>query len=206
MGSTRVTALWLIFIWVVSDWMIRRASEHDIERVLSLWNAAGSAETVTDTRDGVLGLLDDDREALLVAESDGAEIVGSLIAAWDGWRGSFYRLAVHPDWRRQGLATALLHEGEHRLQARGAARFTAIVTDDDPNAMGFWAATGYKQQESRARFVRNVAPVALAAESAPDWTGPLRACRVGWHGHCVGGTCIQVGGRDRRARAARSSP
>jgi ribosomal protein S18 acetylase RimI-like enzyme len=59
--------------------------------------------------DGVLGLLDTDPEALLVVESDG--IVGSLIVAWDGWWGSFYRLSVHPDRRRQGIATALLHEG-----------------------------------------------------------------------------------------------
>lgn len=149
----------------VPDWRIRHASEHDIEQVLALWDAASRTETVTDTREGVLGPLDADREALLVAESDGGEIVGSLIAAWDGWRGSFYRLAVHPDRRRQGLATALLREGERRLRARGAARFTAIVTDDDPGAMGFWAATGYEQQESRARFVRNVGAATLAPES-----------------------------------------
>ncbi|HEX4189337.1 MAG TPA: GNAT family N-acetyltransferase [Solirubrobacteraceae bacterium] len=138
--------------------VFRSAIDRDIEQVLSLWGAAGSAETVTDTREGVLGLLDADPEALLVAESDDGEIVGSLIAAWDGWRGSFYRLAVHPAQRRQGLATALLHEGERRLHARGAARFTAIVTGDDPDAMGFWAATGYERQKSRARFVRNGAP------------------------------------------------
>jgi ribosomal protein S18 acetylase RimI-like enzyme len=146
----------LILISAVPDWTIRHASEHDVERVLALWNAAGSAETVTDTREGVLGLLGADPEALLVAESDSGEIVGSLIAAWDGWRGSFYRLAVHPNRRRQGIATALLRDGERRLRARGAARFTAIVTDDDPDAMGFWTATGYERQQSRARFVSNV--------------------------------------------------
>lgn len=142
----------------VSAWTIRHARAQDVERVLSLWGAAGSAETVTDTREGVLGLVDADPEALLVVESDAGEIVGSLIAAWDGWRGSFYRLAVHPDQRRQGIATALLREGERRLLDRGAARFTAIVTDDDPDAMSFWTAIGYERQESRARFVRNVAP------------------------------------------------
>ena len=136
--------------------VFRSATDRDIEQVLALWNAAGSVETVTDTRDGVLGLLDADPEALLVAESDGGEIVGSLIAAWDGWRGSFYRLAVHPEQRREGIATALLREGERRLLARGAARFTAIVTDDDLDAMSFWTATGYERQQNRARFVRNV--------------------------------------------------
>ena len=100
-----------------------------------------------------------------MAESDGGGIVGSLIAAWDGWRGSFYRLAVHPDRRREGLATTLLEEGERRLQARGAARFTAIVADEDRDAMAFWAATGYEQQASRARFVRNVRSIVLARES-----------------------------------------
>lgn len=136
--------------------VFRSATDRDIKQVLALWNAAGSVETVTDTREGVLGLLDADPEALLVAESDEREIVGSLIAAWDGWRGSFYRLAVHPQRRREGIASALLREGERRLLARGVARFTAIVTDDDPDAMSFWTATGYERQQSRARFVRNV--------------------------------------------------
>lgn len=137
------------------DWSIRHAGEHDVESLLSLWMAAGSTETVTDTRDGVLALLGLDPEALLVAEADD-ELVGSLIAAWDGWRGSFYRLAVHPDRRRQGIASALLREGERRLLGCGAARFTAIVADDEPVAMGFWSAVGYEHQQRRARFVRNV--------------------------------------------------
>jgi ribosomal protein S18 acetylase RimI-like enzyme len=79
--------------------------------------------------------------------------VGSLIAAWDGWRGSFYRLAVRPDARRKGLATALLREGERRLCARRAARLTAIVADDDAVAMCFWQAVGYQRQSHRARFI-----------------------------------------------------
>jgi ribosomal protein S18 acetylase RimI-like enzyme len=137
------------------DWTIRSAIERDIEALLCLWEGAGSQPSVTDTRDGLLRLLATDRQALLVAEEAGAAI-GSLIAAWDGWRGSFYRLAVHPDRRRHGIATALLRDGERRLRGRGAVRLTAIVADDDAIAMGFWRAAGYTRQSDRARLVRLV--------------------------------------------------
>ncbi|HYM54099.1 MAG TPA: GNAT family N-acetyltransferase [Solirubrobacteraceae bacterium] len=139
----------------MSDLTIRSATEQGIDAVLSLWDTAGGPPSVTDTREGLRRLMATDREALLVAQADGI-VAGSLIAAWDGWRGSFYRLAVHPDRRRRGIATALLREGERRLRARGAVRLTAIVADDDPGALGFWEAAGYVRQANRTRFVRLV--------------------------------------------------
>lgn len=138
-----------------ADFTIRNAVERDIEPALSLWRAAGSPPSATDTPDGVRRLLATDSRVLLIAESDGA-VVGTLIAVWDGWRGSFYRLAIAPERRRRGIATALLREGERRLRARGAVRLTAIVADDDPVAKGFWEAAGYMRQDNRARFVRHV--------------------------------------------------
>jgi ribosomal protein S18 acetylase RimI-like enzyme len=136
------------------DWTIRNATEQDIASVLDLWAVAGSLPTVSDSPDGLAALLAADPQALLVAELDGV-LTGSLIAAWDGWRGSFYRLAVAPAHRRKGLATMLLREGERRLRLRGAARLTAIVADDKAGAMAFWQAAGYERQQHRARFVRS---------------------------------------------------
>jgi ribosomal protein S18 acetylase RimI-like enzyme len=135
---------------------IRNAGAHDIAAVLDLWAVAGSVSTVgDDSPDGLTRLLATDPQALLVAEVDGV-LVGSLIAAWDGWRGSFYRLAVAPEHRRKGLATELLKEGARRLRERGVIRLTAIVAEDEDGAMGFWRAAGYEQQEHRARFVRHL--------------------------------------------------
>src|SRR5580704_9088544 len=133
---------------------IRNATQEDITAVLDLWVTAGSLPSVSDSREGIARLLATDPQALMIAEL-GDVLVGSLIAAWDGWRGSFYRLAVAPEHRRRGLATMLLREGERRLHKRGAVRLTAIVADDELGAIGFWRAAGYEHQQHRARFVRH---------------------------------------------------
>jgi ribosomal protein S18 acetylase RimI-like enzyme len=136
-------------------WRIRTATRRDFTAILALWRAAGILPGVSDTEDGLAGLVAREPDGLLIAESDG-EAIGTLIAGWDGWRGSFYRLAVRADSRRQGLATALLREGERRLRDRGAVRLSAIVTDDDLGAMNFWRSVGYERQSERVRFIRHV--------------------------------------------------
>ena len=136
--------------------MIRSGNPSDIPNVLELWRAAGSVQSATDSEAGLGMLLERDPEALLVAEQN-SSIVGSLIAGWDGWRGNFYRLAVHPDHRRRGLATELVRAGEQRLAERGGVRLAAIVASDEAHATSFWGAIGYERQEARGRFVRVLA-------------------------------------------------
>lgn len=137
----------------LSEWSLRSARERDIPGMLALWSAAGSVPTVTDDHDSLAALLSFDPEAIVVAELDGA-LVGSLIAGWDGWRGTFYRLAVRSDHRRRGLATALVGEGEGRLRRRGAVRLNAIVAPGEGAAMRFWEAAGYIPKHGQLRYVR----------------------------------------------------
>ncbi len=108
-----------------------------------------------DRREDVERLLDDSPAALLVAEMEG-EIVGTLIAAWDGWRGNMYRLAVRDGYRRLGIGLALTRAGEERLRQRGARRVTALVAFDDDTAGGFWDSAGYPLDREIGRRVRNL--------------------------------------------------
>ena len=137
---------------------VRPARCDDIAAVLALWERARSAAASTpDTPETVARLLDTGPGSLLVAERgpDGA-IVGALIAAWDGWRGNMYRLAVDPAHRRTGVGLALVRAGERHLAALGARRVTALVAHDEPDAVGLWAAAGYARDADIARFVRNL--------------------------------------------------
>lgn len=105
-----------------------------------------------------LGLLDDlDPGAVVVATEAGA-VIGSLLVAFDGWRGAFYRLAVAPERRRLGVATALVAAGERRLADRGVRRVAIIAVTEHDQATGFWAAAGYQRQPDTTRFVKDLAP------------------------------------------------
>jgi ribosomal protein S18 acetylase RimI-like enzyme len=131
---------------------IRAATNSDVDAVLVLWRQAGAEPTHTDDAGSLRQLIAQDPRALLVAEAEQG-IVGSVIAAWDGWRGSIYRLAVAPSYRRQGLARRLLFESERKLSESGATRLQAIVVESDSPALAFWRSTGWEQQVERRRFV-----------------------------------------------------
>lgn len=101
------------------------------------------------------GLLEHTEGALLVADHRG-RIVGAIVAAWDGWRGNLFRLAVLPEHRRRGIGRRLVEAGHDRLRARGARRVTALVARDEPDAAGLRVSTAYREDEHISRFVRNL--------------------------------------------------
>jgi ribosomal protein S18 acetylase RimI-like enzyme len=134
---------------------IRACRQEDIQSVLELWRQADATPGVTDTDDDLRRAIADSPALVLVAEV-GGRIVGSVIGTFDGWRGNIYRLAVHPDRRRQGIARALVAEVEAKLARQGARRITALVEKDHPRAMTFWEAVGYRMDERIVRRVRNL--------------------------------------------------
>jgi ribosomal protein S18 acetylase RimI-like enzyme len=100
-------------------------------------------------------LIAHDHGALIVAEQSD-RIVGTVIAGWDGWRGSVYRLVVAPDHRRGGVAKQLVHSAQRRLAELGGHRIQAIVIGSDARAMAFWSSTDFELQEGQVRFATRV--------------------------------------------------
>ncbi|MCM1966760.1 MULTISPECIES: GNAT family N-acetyltransferase [unclassified Streptomyces] len=137
----------------MTDLHIRAAVPADAETVLAFWKEAAEGTSITDDADGVTRLVTRDPEALILAELDGV-LVGSVIAGWDGWRASLYRLAVLPSHRRQGIATALLEAAERRFVAVGGRRGDAMVLEANERAQRAWAAAGYHREDRWRRWVK----------------------------------------------------
>lgn len=135
--------------------VIRSARASEVDEVLALWARAyddRAPSPQTEDRAAVRRLVDG---RLLVAEHNG-RVVGTVIAAWDGWRGNLYRLAVAPEHRRQGIARQLVAGGEAHLRVRGARRLSALVARDDPAALALWTGAGYRDEPLTGRFVREL--------------------------------------------------
>src|SRR5438552_11304504 len=111
---------------------IRPCRAEECEAVLALWRRAGAIPSATDTLEELTRLVRSAHgDGFLVAVRSGS-IVGSVIGAWDGWRGNIYRLAVAPEARRRGLARRLLREAERVLWRKGARRLSALVGRHEP--------------------------------------------------------------------------
>ena len=94
--------------------------------------------------------------ASLILADFGGVVAGSIIAGFDGWRGNIYRLAVHPDFQRRGIARRLVSEAEQWLIGQGAKRVGAVVEKDHPWAVGFWESAGFTLEPLDLRYVKNL--------------------------------------------------
>jgi ribosomal protein S18 acetylase RimI-like enzyme len=139
----------------IPQYAIRRARPEDVPAILDLWHQAEATPSLTDTAEHLHRALSCSSACMLLAELDG-KLVGSLLGTFDGWRGNIYRMAVHADFRRRGIARALVMEVERWLIAQGARRVTALVEKDHDWATNFWTAVGYAVDLRIARHVRTI--------------------------------------------------
>ena len=136
------------------DLIMRTAASNELGAVLAFWRtAAENGNRPVDTPTALASLHLRDPDALILAV-DGDDIVGTVIAGWDGWRCHLYRLAVAPSRRREGIGAALIAAAEERLRVLGGTRADAMVLDDNEQAHAIWQANGYRRQPEWSRWVK----------------------------------------------------
>ena len=137
---------------------IRPCRSNECATILNLWREVEVTPGINDDIEELRRLVQENGDLFLVAEDD-SRLVGIVIAGWDGWRGNIYRLAVLPEYRRQGIGKALIQEVERRLLARGTRKISILVEHEDTLAMSFWDSLndiGYERDPRMVRYVKTL--------------------------------------------------
>ena len=79
--------------------------------------------------------------------AEGDEIIGTVLAGYDGVRGWIYHLAVDPSKRRKGTARLLMETAEKSLGSLGCPKINLQVRKNNVAVLDFYKAIGYEIEE-----------------------------------------------------------
>ncbi|MDX6326075.1 MAG: [ribosomal protein S18]-alanine N-acetyltransferase, partial [Nocardioidaceae bacterium] len=100
------------------------------------------------------GRLDGEGDGTVDGEGDGT-VTGYAVSRVIGDVADLHRIAVDPDYRRKGLARALLDEVRHGARSEGATRLLLEVSAANHGAVAFYAAEGLVEIDRRRGYYRD---------------------------------------------------
>ena len=88
----------------------------------------------------------------------GKDLIGTIIGTHDGRKGWINRLAVHPDFQKQGIARQLVNEVEKRLEKQGIDITACLIEDYNRDSMDFFQKIGYLKHDDVIYFSKRKYP------------------------------------------------
>ena len=124
---------------------IRAFALRDTESVIALWQETGLTRSWNNPHLDIQRKLTVQPELFFVAVNEGDEVVGSVMAGYDGHRGWLYYLASDPQHRGQGIARALVSAAEDALLEMGCPKVQLMVRPDNEDVLGLYDRLGYER-------------------------------------------------------------
>ncbi|MCR1960511.1 GNAT family N-acetyltransferase [Thomasclavelia cocleata] len=120
----------------------------DYQSVYNLWkNTSGMGlRSLDDSEEGIKRFLLRNPDTNFVAIVD-EKIVGVIMAGNDGRRGYIYHLTVQNEYRRKGIASALVKECLMSLRTEEINKVALVVFSDNTNGNNFWQKLGFIERE-----------------------------------------------------------
>lgn len=128
---------------------IRPVTIQDYDLIFALWNSTEQSRRalnpVDDSREGIERYLKRNPTTCFLAYDDNEDgrIAGVILTGHDGRRAIIHHMCVHPDYRRQGIASALVQRAEDALMKEGITKIFGLVFKDNDAANAFWENQGY---------------------------------------------------------------
>lgn len=123
--------------------LIRPYQPTDEENLISLWRICDLVKPQNDPRKDIARKLSVDPGLLLVGTKK-EELVGSVMAGYEGHRGWINYIAVAPAYRGAGFGRKLMDEAERLLRLRGCPKINLQVRESNRDVLAFYEKIGYR--------------------------------------------------------------
>lgn len=116
----------------------------DYPQVKAILQEANLFDKVWDGEENLAGMIDNDKQSILVAEVNN-KITGNIFITPYGPKVAYlFRLAVKQEFRQQGVATKLLTEAETICKKRGVKEIALFADKDNQFLNDFYYKRNYK--------------------------------------------------------------
>jgi len=108
------------------------------DEVLTLWQQCeGIGLSNADSRENIRYYLERNPGMSFLARTQDL-LIGAVLAGHDGRRGYIHHLAIHPEWRQQGLGRQLVDRCLQALKIGGIQKCHLFIFNDNTGGIAFW--------------------------------------------------------------------
>ena len=127
---------------------IREMIETDYDQVYQLWlSCVGMGlNDLDDSKEGIARFLQRNPQTCLVAVEN-QTIIGAILVGSDGRRAYIYHTAVHPNYRRRGIARQLVEAVLTVLDELKIHKVALVVFKRNTEGNRFWEKLGFSVRE-----------------------------------------------------------
>ena len=139
----------------LSNIVIRKFKMEDYEALITFWNNAKLLYKLNgrDSYDKIERELKQKNAIFLVVELHG-KLIGSVFGTYDGRKGWINRLAVDPNFRKQGIARMLVTDVENRFSELGIDIIACLIEDWNTKSMQAFERLGYNKHSDITYFTK----------------------------------------------------
>ncbi len=126
---------------------IRLMTIEDYEAVFQLWTDTPGMgmRSIDDSLSGITNFLKRNPATCFVTQVN-TELVGVILCGHDGRRGYIYHAAVKPDFRKKGIAKALVNAALDALKKEKINKVALVVFNTNDLGNQFWQSMGFEQR------------------------------------------------------------
>ena len=121
---------------------IRPFQPDDEPAVIALWDTCGLISPQNDPHRDIQRKRRVNPELFLLAVEN-EQIIGSVMAGYEGHRGWINYLAVSPEHQRKGVATELMRKAEMLLREMGCPKINLQVRESNRKVIEFYKTLGF---------------------------------------------------------------